>query len=177
VALVTGVLAALAGGAAVAGQSDTDARGDVIGDPPGADANYDIASSSYGKLGSRKLEHTVTVVGRAGDPARRDGHAIPLLMIDVPKVPSNTNACDFFIGRRSTGAGPAVYRCGDEKRIGGAKVTRPSSGTIRYVFSRKAIKNPKRYGWAVAIRGRSGGSIVTYDRLPDYNSFDSYRVR
>jgi hypothetical protein len=92
-------------------------------------------------------------------------------------VASNTNACDFFVGRTSTGGRHGVYRCGDEKRLGGAKVTRPSSGTIRYVFSRKAVKNPKRYGWAAAVRSRTGGSIVTHDRMPDYNSFDTYRVR
>jgi hypothetical protein len=173
---VTSALALLAGGAAAAGDSETDRRGDVIGDPPGDRADYDIASASYGKLGRRKLEHTVTVVGRAADPSKRDSLAVPLLMIDVPKVASQTNACDFYVGRTSTGAGPGVYECGDETRRGDAKIVRTSSGTIRYVFSRRAIRSPRKYGWAVGVRSRTNGSIVMHDRLPDFG-FDTYRIK
>jgi hypothetical protein len=174
---LTGAVLALAGGVAIAGSgTEQDARGDVMGRPVGNEADYDIASSAYGQLGKKKLRHSLTVVGHAVDPQRHNGIALPILMIDVPKVASQTNYCDFFVGRNSHGDGPGVYECGDQTKRGSARVVRTSSGTLRYVFSRKAIANPKKYGWAFGVRSRTGGSIVTHDRLPD-RDFDVYRIK
>jgi hypothetical protein len=170
---IVAVVAAVAAGSAAAGPTGggtiTDAHGDVMGHPAGTKANYDIVSASYHKLGGSRLQHTVTLAGKAA--ATPKGIHAPWLLVLVPNYSGATSECDFYV------APEGVYACGTNTRRGGATVTRTGSGTIKYVFDRAAILNPRAYDWAFRFRGRSRGATVTLDRLPDTDDFQHFRLR
>ncbi|MDQ3935259.1 MAG: hypothetical protein M3340_11600 [Actinomycetota bacterium] len=143
----------------------TDARGDIVGEPPGGGESADIVAAAYGHTKSGKLWHKVTIAGQAADPAAGGG-VLPLLYIDDDSGPGRgARECDFLVGRHDGRLG--VFECGSLERVGSVRVTRTSEYSTRYVFSPKAIGNPDEYGWAFVTEGPSDGTWMRYDRVPE----------
>ena len=174
--LLIGAIAALssAGSALAHTDSVSDPRGDTMGHPSTARQNVDIVGSSAGDAKHGKIVQTVKLAGKAGDP--HHGGLTPLLYINVASYGGGTRECDFYVGRLHGRDG--VFTCGPQERMGSASVTRKSSTTLRYAFSPKAIGNPSSYEWAFVVQGKSAGTTVDFDRVPDTQvGMETYRVR
>lgn len=156
--------------------SVADARGDVIGKPPGGADAVDIVRTAYGHAKRRRLVHTVTVAGRAADPAGSSG-VVPTLWIDVEEGPGRgARECDFMVGRLFGRLG--VYECGSLDRVASARVTRTGEHGTRYVFAERAIGSPAEYGWSFVTEGPTDGTWIRYDRVPEGDhAFAPHRLR
>lgn len=144
--------------------SGGDPRGDVEGSPAGGAAGADLVRASAGTDSRGRLTHTVSVAGTAANPSG-DG-IVPVIYIEFPDEANAVADCAVYVGQFKRRLG--VYRCGDNERLGSARVVRTSSHTTRYTFSPRALGSPRAYDWAVITRARSEarGQWIRHDRLP-----------
>ena len=153
--------------------SSNDPKGDVEFKPKNRD-NVDIVRTSFGHTSDGRLYHKVTVAGTAADPAK--GGVIPFIYVEMRERSSASGVCDIYIGRYDGELG--VFACGTNERLGSARIVKSGKSSIKYVFSRDAIGNPKSYDWAAGVVGPSDNTQARYDRAPDQDDvFYTHKLR
>ena len=166
VLVFTCLLAAVPLGIASSGSAN-DPRGDTDGNPANP-SSVDLIRISNGHTKDGRLWHKATVAGTMGD-------SVPVIYIEMRDRSSATPICDIYVGTYD--GRPGVYACGTNERLGSARVAR-SRSSVKYVFSKAALDNPRSYDWAAGVVGPTDGTQFRFDRAPDTDdAFLTHRLR
>lgn len=167
-------------GAFADGGALTDPIGDTKGKkPPGGkkEADVDFAGGSFGHIKPGKVFHRVRIVGDDVDNPDKPGADnlfLPVLRINLPK---GGPGCELVVTQRQP-EGDRVYTCNPDGTPGTpvakAAVTKVNDHVLKYVFKKRAIGNPRQYGFAFAFFDYADG--IAYDRLPD-DGYVKHRLR
>jgi hypothetical protein len=152
-------LVAVLGAAPLVGATSgsfTDPAGDTESRPADP-AAVDITRVSFGHTSDGRLFHKVTVAGTMRD-------LVPFIYLEMRERSSASAECDIYVGTYDGRFG--VYACGTNERLGSVRVTKRAS-SIKYVFKRGAIGNPRTYDWAAGVTGPSFDTQFRFDRAPD----------
>jgi len=168
--------------AAATGKCITDPRGDTK-NAPQPKANYDIVGACGHRASHHRIITTVKLAGAVDNPQSPQAY-VPTLVIDVPGQKFDNPTCDYFVQGAPPGVGANhtnhtkyyVNTCQNSgsQQVGPALVTRISKHVMKVVIHRRAIGNPKRFGFAFSTF--SDGDQPSYDRAPD-KGFQHIRLR
>lgn len=133
-------------------KSRTDSRTDATPN------SVDIISASAGHKGKSKLSHTVKLDGAVSE-------SDPNLQIILQMNISGNLDCEREIIWPPRGRTHIVH-CGLGPIAKFATISQPTPRTLRFVFNKRAVGSPAKYGWRVISRnGGPGGADL--DSLPN----------
>ncbi len=133
-------------------KSRTDSRTDAT--PNSAD----IISATAGHKGKSKLSHTVKLDGAVSES---DPSLQILLQINI----SGNRDCEREIIWPPKGRTQVIH-CGVGEVPKFATIAHPNPKTLKFVFAKRAIGSPAKYGWRVITRDNGPGG-ADLDSLPN----------
>jgi hypothetical protein len=141
----------------VAGASTKNVKNDPSGDS--TDPGVDAIRATAAQKGKRLVVHTVTMDGDI--PSDLTDNFITL-QINL----DGDNACEIEFRPPPFGKNRMI-KCGVRVTSKTGKVTKQNARTIKYVFKRKLMGNPKKYGWRILVSEGCQTSCTAVDALPD----------